>query len=108
MAHFMIKTLLVVLILGFGDTTISAENSAETKLPESNVSYQINLTLSQSVELALRANRGVITAANAVQFSEQSLKAAESEFEVKFVPAVDAFQLAGGGDSVGCIPIDSA
>jgi len=65
-------------------------SSTEIELKESHDFIHVSLTLEQAISLALRANRGVISSDDAVQIREWSLKAAESEFEVKLVPGVDA------------------
>jgi outer membrane protein TolC len=57
---------------------------------KSILSRPVELSLGQALSLALRANRGVISSEDAVAAREWSLKAAESEFEIKLVPGVDA------------------
>jgi outer membrane protein TolC len=71
-------------------TALAAATDNYDNSPLSNVDRQIQLTLTQAIDLALQANRGITTAANVVASSELSVEAAESEFEVRFVPALDA------------------
>ncbi len=82
---------IIVILFAFATATgtaLSADTKAETKLTEIGVENRIHITLDQAINIALGANRGIIFSANTVANSELSLEAAESEFNVKFVPTV--------------------
>ena len=84
-----IKILLILFALATATgSASSADTKAETKPTETGVENRIHITLDQAINIALGANRGIIFSANTVANSELSLEAAESEFEVKFVPTV--------------------
>jgi outer membrane protein TolC len=94
------KIFLILLTLATATgAALWAGTNTETQLVESHAKNQILLTLEQAINLALQANRGIISSADAVELRELSLKAAESEFEVKFVPSVDTFVSNSDDDS---------
>ncbi len=95
-----LKTLLILLALATATgPALSADSKAETKLAEPGVENRIHITLDQAINIALGANRGIIFSANTVASSELSLEAAESEFEVKFVPTVGTYVSDAGSAS---------
>ena len=83
------KILLILLTLATATgSSLCADTKGEIKFAQTGVENRIPITLDQAINIALGANRGIIFSANTVTNSELSLEAAESEFDVKFVPTV--------------------
>lgn len=68
---------------------------ANTVLWAAGTGDMITLSLEQAIEIALKKNRSIINAQNAIDFSKLNLSTAHSEFEIKTRP------FAGGGITDG-------
>jgi outer membrane protein TolC len=93
-------TKLLLILLGcaaFAGTAFGADPQVDPAVAGDLSEKSVQLTLEQAIQLALRANRGVSVASNQVESRGLSLEAAQSEFDVKFVPALDASASGSGG-----------
>ena len=92
-----------VLFASVGGAVFAADTSSELTTQARAKYAPIHLTLQQAIDLALKANRGLTSSTDAVESSRISVRSAESDFEVKFVPSVNS-SVSGSEDDTDTDP----
>ncbi len=91
----------IIIILCFYNYAFSSENNIKVfNDDKSNSDHNILfVTLEHAINLALQANRNILSSGYSLQSQRLSLSSAQSEFELKIVPTANAGIGGGGSDS---------